>query len=266
MTKSSSRKFGFASCLGLALLLLPASVSVAQANREASRIKSLRLSFWLDRVPISVAMTSLFGTVGAKVAFDPAVTGSVSVNVSGVTFEDALRAFINGADQPIYCSREDGVYFVGLRTPAAGKAAPNRVGVIGLPADVKVVDVSGEKRLPPVSLPFVYTTPDGCFQAAYSKAIDPFTNSPPVPGMIRHNLMMDGTVVIRILAPNKMLSVSHGEPWTLSDGTKSGVLNLSPIRSTLFDTGSEIVRVSKGVVTFQDKSGRSVTIYPYAKP
>ena len=261
--KQDRARSGISVSLVFALLLLFAAISQAQTEKVSTLQETRRISLSLSQVPIQAFMRTLFTTVDAKVVVDPSVTGMASVDFDDVSFQDALRTCLNGADQPLSCSLKDGVYYVGLRTSGKDKTVSNRVGMVDLPLDMKVTESSSQGKAAEPSLPFVYTTHDICFQESYSHALDSFTNAAPIPQRLNYPLLMDGSVVIKILVPNKMLTISRGRDWTLADGSKCSVLNLSPVHRMLLDRGSETVETRGGVVTIEDKKGHSVTIYPY---
>jgi acetyl esterase/lipase len=257
--------------IGFGLLWMAASVPVLAAQRaKPSAVHkampppvpdSQRVTLQLQHVPVSMAMRLLFASVRAKGVIDPSVTGSVSVDITGAAFSDAMRALMDGADQPLRCSFRNGAYHVTVpRQPEA--EAKERV--VGLPRVMTVADAPGAVPPRPEPMPFVWTAPDGSFREEASRAVSQVTGeSLKLGSPMQGHLLMDGAVVIRPLVPYKTLSVSNGPEWTLPGGVRNGTLNLSPVRPMLFDTASETVEVKKGVVVLRDKTGRSVTIYPY---
>lgn len=174
---------------------------------------------------------------------------------------------MDAADQPLRYSFKNGAYYVTVERQSDRDAAENKNRVVDLPLAIAVANDSDATSLHSESLPFVWTAPDGSFREEASKAVHEFTGGslnslhPELPGGI--HFLLDGSVVIRPLAPGKKVSVSNGRALTLPGGMKSGLLNLSPLRPMLFDTASETVEVTKGIVVLRDKMGRSVTIYPY---
>ena len=219
-------------------------------------------------------MRLLFASVRAKGVVDPSVTGELSVDITGAAFSDAVRALMAGADQPLRCSFRNGAYYVTVRRQPEGEAA-NKAGSVDLPLVIALASKPTTVPMRSEPLPFVWTSPDGSFQEESSKAVNQFTGEildslkPEALGAI--HFFMDGAVVIKPLVPGKVLSVSSGKvlsvssgpEWPLPGGMKSGLLNLSPVRPMLFDTASETVEVTKGIVVLRDKTGRSVTVYPY---
>ena len=257
--------------IGLGLLWLAASVPVAAALKSkatpAPVSENQRFTFTLQDVPVSVALRLFFASARTKGVVDPSVTGNISVDVTGVTFRDALRTFVNAADQPLRCSFKNGVCYITVQRQPDREAAESKNRVADLPLAVAVANDPDAIPSQSGPLPFVWTAPDGSFREEASKAVHEFTGGslnslhPEMPGGI--HFLLDGSVVIRPLAPGRKVSVSNGGALTLPGGVKSGLLNLSPLRPILFDTASETVQVTKGVVVLRDKTGRSVTIYPY---
>ena len=267
-------------CLALTLLLLslagrgsaqqaPVGMSVAGAKKVGPLPvpDSQRFTLTLQNVPASVAMRLLFASARAKGVIDPSVAGNISVDVTGATFRDALRTFMDAADQPLRYSFKNGGYYVTVERQSDRDPAENKNSVVDLPLAIAVANDSDATSLHSESLPFIWTAPDGSFREEASKAVHEFTGGTlnslhlELPGGI--HFFLDGSVVIRPLAPGKKVSVSNGGALTLPGGVKSGLLNLSPLRPMLFDTASETVEVTKGIVVLRDKTGRSVTIYPY---
>ena len=255
--------------LAALLLFLWLAASAPAAARKAAPAPvpdSQRISLQLQHVPVSTAMRLLFASVRAKGVVDPSVTGELSVDITGAAFSDAVRALMAGADQPLRCSFRNGAYYVTVRRQPEGEAA-NKAGSVDLPLVIALASKPTTVPMRSEPLPFVWTSPDGSFQEESSKAVNQFTGEsldslkPEALGAI--HFFMDGAVVIKPLVPGKVLSVSSGPEWPLPGGMKSGLLNLSPVRPMLFDTASETVEVTKGIVVLRDKTGRSVTVYPY---
>lgn len=211
-------------------------------------------------------MSLVFKAVGAKCIIDPAVTGELAVDLTDAAFSDALRTFMDAADQPLRISFKNGTYYVTVQHPleVEEESASDKVGVVDLPPNVRVSSNPDLTSVRSESSPYAYTSPDGSFRAeASSAAYWPASQigKSNWPGW--NHILLDGRVVIRPLIPHKVLSISNGAEWPLPGGVKSGSLNLSPIRPMLFDVASETVETNQGIVVMKDKTGRSLTIYPY---
>jgi len=260
--------------LAALLLFLWLAASAPAAARKAAPAPvpdSQRISLQLQHVPVATAMRLLFACVRAKCVVDPSVTGELSVDLPDAAFSDAVRTFVDAADQPLRCTFKNGAYYVTVQRQSEGQAAANKVGGVDLPLAVALASKPAGVPLRSEPLPYAYTTSDGSFQVEASRAVSPSWGAfagesqkslnPGAPGW--SHILLDGTVVIKPLAPGKVLTVSNGAEWPLPGGVKSGLLNLSPVRPMLFDTASETVEVTKGIVVLRDKTGRSVTVYPY---
>lgn len=199
-----------ATIIGLGLLWLTASIpaAVAQDTTPAPVPDSQRIVLRLQHVPVSTALRLLFASVHAKNVIDPAVMGELSVDIPDAAFSDALRTFLDAADQPLRCSFKDGVYSVTVQRQPEGEATASRVGVVSLPPGLAVANKFGSVPLRPEPLPFAYTAPDGSFRAESSKAVGWSRGGPGL-----SHMLLDGTVVIKPLVPGKVLSVSSGAEW-----------------------------------------------------
>ena len=263
-TYSSSRGL----LIGLGLLGLTAAVPAVAAQKAkvtpAPVPNSQRITLQLQQVPVATAMGLLFASVHAKGVIDPSVTGSLSVDITYATFSDAVRALMDGADQPLRCSFRHGTYYVTVQRQPDGGAGRNRVGDVDLPLVLAAAPEPGAVPPRPEPAPFVWTAPDGSFREEASAVVNQNTGEALTPGApMQGHVLMDGSVVIKPLIPFKTLSVSSGPEWTLPGGVRHGTLNLSPVWPMAFDMASATAVVTKGIVVLRDKAGRSVTVYPY---
>ena len=93
----------------LAMLLLAvicASLAAAQARTDSS--KKINLEF--RNTPIRSAIDALFRSAGLNYALDPSVTGTITVSLNNVAFEDALNVVLRQAN--LTRRKEGEVYYI----------------------------------------------------------------------------------------------------------------------------------------------------------
>ena len=112
------RRLLFCGVAALSALLLAAPPSAhAQAPGGG---KTVTIS--LQNAPVQTVLRSLFKSAGQNFTIDPAVTGSVNVDVNGVSFQQALDAILSGTNPPLQAPLVNGIYQVGVQQ--AQPAAP----------------------------------------------------------------------------------------------------------------------------------------------
>lgn len=116
---------------GAALCLLPLSATSAALARQeptASAAPALPpVSLDYNDAPIHQVLEELFNGARQSYVIDVGVSGTVTLKVSGIPFEDALRLVLLTAPRPLTYVRENGVYVVKAKdaAPRAQVAPPD---------------------------------------------------------------------------------------------------------------------------------------------
>ncbi len=129
-----------------ALLLAVLCVSVAMAQARTDSTKKINLEF--RNTPIRSAIDALFRSAGLNYALDPSVTGTITVSLKDVNFEDALNVVLRQAN--LTRRKEGEVYYIKPRaeeTPAATMPGPETPPQFTVPSVTDTVksDVKIEK-------------------------------------------------------------------------------------------------------------------------
>ena len=149
LDKHRSLRAGFAglSALSLAGAALLAAPPAAHAQAPGGG-KTVTIS--LQNAPVQTVLRSLFKSAGQNFTIDPAVTGSVNVDVNGVSFQQALDAILSGTNPPLQAPLVNGIYQVGVQQaqPAAPPANGGAAGAAGGATPSTATDPHHAYRIP----------------------------------------------------------------------------------------------------------------------
>jgi len=103
-------------CAGLCAPRM-ASAQAADAKIDAKMDQPVTLNF--ESGQIQTVLKALFSNVGANYSIDSEVSGTVSINMSNVSFLAALRSILHANNPPLTYDYTDGVYHIRVRKQAA---------------------------------------------------------------------------------------------------------------------------------------------------
>lgn len=102
------------------------AIATPGENTPEPNTPLLPITLELRDTPIRDALTQMFNTAKVSYSIDPAVSGFVSIKVTELPFEDALRLVLRSATLPLTYTRESGVFLVKVRpiTTEVTRVAP----------------------------------------------------------------------------------------------------------------------------------------------
>ena len=107
----------------LAALALGACLGVPSASAQDTP-PTQTVSINIQNQPVQTALKLLFGNTGKNYSIDPAVQGNVTLNISGVSFDVALRSLMGATNPPLQADMQDGVYQIKVKQAAPPAFSP----------------------------------------------------------------------------------------------------------------------------------------------
>jgi hypothetical protein len=101
-------------CLGTLTACAPHPVQAQDPNGTGSAVTK-KVSLNLVGQPVQQALRLLFTSVGLNNSIDQDVQGVVTINLTEVSFDTALRALLNAASPPLTYEKVDGVYHISVK-------------------------------------------------------------------------------------------------------------------------------------------------------
>ncbi|MBC8143102.1 MAG: hypothetical protein H7Y38_16880 [Armatimonadetes bacterium] len=100
-----------------AALVAALALAPLAAHAQATAPTHLPVTLDLRGAPIRAALEQIFRVANVDFGIDPSVSGFVTLKVTDIPFESALRLILRSSDVPLTYSVEGGVYLVKPRTP-----------------------------------------------------------------------------------------------------------------------------------------------------